>query len=258
MSDDAQRQVGLAMAPVSPAPPEVLAMGPAASGRSHRGRLIVFGSLLALLLVALGVWRLAPRPAPPFSLADLQGVYAGMVRSDGTNEVSTVTRDKLTEAPATIAPVDCTPLFETTSSNQFPAAALDGVSTYWMNEGSATISLATYRFADEDAARSQFDVIAAALSRCVDRDLWVNDEAAVRATPQSVRPPSGVQSSSSFLVARPGADSRFTTDVALLDNTVTWQYRYDYRAPKDYSPLAAQQLMESMMTQMHAVQDAHR
>lgn len=234
----------------------MLAFGPARPLRSHRRLLVVLASIVAVLLVGYGVWTLVPRPAPPFTLLDLQGVYAGMVRSDGTNEVSTVTRDKMTDSPAAIEPLECTPLFEATASNQFPAAALDGVSTYWLNEGSATIALTTYRFADDEAAQGQFDSISGALSRCVSQDLRINDERPVRATAQLVDPLVGAQSSLSFLVAPDGADSRFTTDVALLDNTVTWQYRLDYRAPKDYSPLAAQRLMESMMTQMHSVQDA--
>jgi hypothetical protein len=258
MSDEVQRPAGLAAAPLVPPPPEVLSLGPSGPVRSPRRLVTVLAFLVALPLVAFGLWWLVPRPASPFSLVDLQGVYAGMVKSDGTNEVSTVTRDKLTEAPATIVPADCSPLFESTSSNQFPTAALDGVSTYWLNEGSATIALATYRFADEKAARSQFDAVGAALTRCVGQDLQVNDEAPVRAVPQSVGPVAEAQRSLSFLVARVGADSRFTTDLALLDNTVTWQYRYDYRAPRDYSPLAAQQLMASLMTQMHDVQDARR
>jgi hypothetical protein len=258
MSDEAHRPAGPTAAPGAPPPPDVLAFGPAGPTRSYRRPLIGAGALVAVLLVAFAGWRLVPRPAPPLSLVDLQGVYAGMVRSDGTNEVSTVTRDKLTEAPATITPAECTPLFEATSSNQFPAAALDGVSTYWLNEGSATISLSTYRFADENAAQSQFDAIAAALTRCVGQDLTVDGNAAVRATPQPVGEPVEARSSLSFLVAPAGADNRFTTDLAVLDNTVTWQYRYDYRAPRDYSPLAAQQLMASMMAQMRAAQDAHR
>ena len=258
MSDEAQRPAGPAAAPGAPLPPDVLAFGPAGPIRSYRRPLIVAGALVAVLLVAFAGWRLVPRPAPPLSLADLQGVYAGMVSSDGTNEVSTVTRDKLTESPAAVWPADCSPLFESTSSNQFPTAALDGVSTYWVYEGSATTALATYRFADEKTARGHFDVVAAALSRCEHRDLRVGDEAPVRARPQSVSPVAEAQRSLSFLVAPAGADGRFSTDLALLDNTVTWQYRYDYRAPRDYSPLAAQQLMASLMTQMHDVQDARR
>lgn len=219
---------------------------------------MVIASVAAALVVGFGIWRALPEPPTPFSLTDLQGVYTGMVRGDGTNEVSTVTRDKLTESPAKIAPAACVPLFDTTLSNQFPKTALDGVSTYWLNEGSAAISLLTYRYADATAARAQFQAVAAALQTCANTDLRVDRRRAVHETEQLLGRPSGVQDYLSYVESQTGTDSRFSTDVALLDNTVSWQYRLDNSSPQNYSPQAAQELMGSLIMQMHAVQDAHR
>jgi hypothetical protein len=190
-------------------------------------------------------------------LVDLQGVYAGMVRADGTNELSTLTRDRLTEPPPTITPAACVPLFEATLSNQFPASAIDGVSTYWLNEGPATISLLTFRYPDAAAARQQFSSVSTALRTCADLDVRVNGGAVLHETPQLVGRPAGVQDYLSYVESHDDGDSRFSTDVALVDNTVSWQYRFDNSSPENYSPVAAQQLMTSLVMQLHSVQDAH-
>lgn len=238
--------------------PDVLNFGPAPVRRESRRALVVVVSVVAALVVGFGVWRALPEPPTPFSLADLQGVYTGMVRGDGTNEVSTVTRDKLTEQPARISPAACVPLLDTTLSNQFPKTALDGVSTYWLNEGPAAISLLTYRYADAAAARAQFQSITAALQSCTNTDLRVDRRSAVRETEQLLGRPPGVQDYLSYVETQAGTDTRFSTDVALVDNTVSWQYRLDNSTPQNYSPAAAQELMQSLVMQMHAVQDAHR
>jgi len=261
MSSSAPPDPVLAPDPV-PAPevlaPEVLAFGPSPAGRARRRALTVAAVVVAVLLAGVAVWRLLPEPPPPFSLVDLQGVYAGMVRSDGTNEVSILTPDKLTEPPSRVSPPECVPLFDATLSNQFPAAALDGVSTYWLDAGGATISLATYRFGDAKAARRQFDEVAAAVPACTHRPLTLGKSSTMTVGPQPVTEPADVDGYLSYLQSASGADSRFSTDVALLDNTVTWQYRYDYRSQDNYTPLPAQQLMSSLMSQMHDVQDRNR
>jgi hypothetical protein len=237
--------------------PDVLSFGPTPRRRfTRRTRLLVV--LLVAAGLAFGAWRLLPKPPPDFSLADLQGVYTGMVRSDATNSVSTLTPGTLTEPPVALSPASCSPLFDATLSNQFPATALDGVSTFWLDDGSVSISLMTFRFADSDAARRQYDSVAAALDACGGAVVRVDGGSDVSVGAQSVAPVATVKNYLSYQVAAPSATSRFTTDVAQLDNTVTWQYRYDYRRSTAYSPDAAQQLMATLVTQMRDVQDAQR
>lgn len=238
-------------------PADVLDLGPVPSRRSRRRFLLVV--LLAVAVLAgLGTWRAWPKPRPDFTADDLAGAYAGMVRADGTNEVSRLTAGDLTEPPATIDPDRCTPLFETTLSNQFPATAQDGVSTYWLKEGSASISLVTYRYLDGAAARRQFAGIDEALRGCVGTSLRVDRRRDVSVVPQEVPAPAGAEDYVSYLVSSPPASTRFTIDVARLSNTVSWQYRYDYQSRATYSPLAAQQLMSSLVSQLRDVQDSHR
>ena len=236
--------------------PDVLSFGPAPVRISRRTRWLV--GLLVALALAFGVWRLLPQPPPDFSLTDLQGVYTGMVRSDGTNSVSTLTPGTLTEPPTAVSPRACSPLFDATLSNQFPATALDGVSTFWLDDGSASISLMTFRFVDSDAARIQFDAIASALGTCGSGRVRVDErsDVSVAALPVSALPT--VKNYLSYQVAAPSATNRFSTDVAQLDNTVTWQYRYEYRRSVETSSSAARQLMASLVTQMRDVQDARR
>ena len=73
--------------------------------------------------------------------------------------------------------------------------------------------------------------------------LTFNEPAIALGTQLAVTGPSGLVSSG---------------DPRLVDNTVTWQYRYDYRSRADYSPAAAQQLMASLVSQMRYVQDSRR
>ncbi len=238
--------------------PEVLAFGPALpTPRLRRSGLLLLAVLVALV-AALGLWWVLPKPAPDFTLGDLEGGYTGMVRSDGTNDVSTLTRDKLTGSRVAVTPLECAPLFDATLSNQFPSTALDGVSTYWLNEGSASISLVTFRYPDAKTARAQFDQIQTAFDACAGVPMRVDRSNDVVAVPQQVAPPEGVQRYLSYLVSSPPATTRFTTDVAQLDNVVTWQYRYDYSSTSSYSPVAAQQLMTSLTSQLRYIQDSHR
>jgi hypothetical protein len=72
--------------------PEVLTVGLGEAGRlSRRGKLLLVAVVLALL-AGLMLWRFWPARPPLFSLSDLEGVYAGMVRSDGTNDASVIDR----------------------------------------------------------------------------------------------------------------------------------------------------------------------
>lgn len=77
--------------------PEVLTMGSGEAGRlSRRGKQVLIAVVVALL-AGLMLWRFWPEQAPLFSLSDLRGVYAGMVRSDGTSEASVINPRLTTE-----------------------------------------------------------------------------------------------------------------------------------------------------------------
>jgi hypothetical protein len=238
--------------------PEVLAFGPPPPNRRLRRRFLVMGLALAVALLGLGVWRLLPKPPPDFTLADLQGAYSGMVRSDGTNDVSTVTRDKLTEARAAVSPATCLPVFDYTLSNQFPTTALDGVSTYWSDPGSDSIAMATYRYENAKTAKAQLAQVRSALASCVGVPIQVAQTSNVFVAAQDVVAPAGITGYVSYLLTSTGDSTRFTVDVAQLDNSVTWQYRYYYHDPADYSPVPAQQLMTSLMSQLEFISDSHR
>ena len=81
---------------------------------------------LGVLIMAGGaLWRFWPRPIEPLSLAELQNTYAGMVRADGTNDASVMTRQTVTEIAADgDSPTACAPLVQATVANRFPDAAL--------------------------------------------------------------------------------------------------------------------------------------
>ena len=86
-------------------------MGLCEAGRlSRRGKLVLVAVVLALL-GGLLLWRFWPAPAPLFSLSDLQGVYYGMVRSDGTNDASVIDRRWTCEQEGYVLPAACEPLF---------------------------------------------------------------------------------------------------------------------------------------------------
>src|SRR5919107_3520536 len=149
----------------APAPqPDVLALGAEPANRRRLRDLLAAGVVLVLALAGYAGWQHF-RPAPSFTLEQLEGAYAGMVRSDGTNEVSTLDPSKFTDPPLSIDPPTCAPLFTTTLSNQFPAPGLDGVSTYWLT-GDAAVSLFTIRYADRAAAQTAYREVARALSAC--------------------------------------------------------------------------------------------
>jgi len=116
--------------------------------------LAVAGGLVAALL------RPTP-PAPPFRLIDLQGVYAGMVRSDGQNDAAVIDPRRVAAEAETVTPDACEPLFEASVLNRPPPGALDGVGTFWAL-GPTGVSLFTYRFAGPAAAGREFARLAAA------------------------------------------------------------------------------------------------
>src|SRR3954452_3292424 len=160
-----------------PVDPEVLALGTSAPDRTLRNALIVLVAALAVVAAGLVAWRIMPHPDPPITLDDLEGVYAGMVRSDGLNDASVLHRQSPSRNDASVDPAACLPLFDTTAFNQFPVEALDGVGTYWLVEPSA-ISLFTFRFADAQAADRAYRRVTAALSGCAGRQVRVSEPSA--------------------------------------------------------------------------------
>ena len=235
-----------------PAAPEELVLGPRL--RRVLPRWFPYVALLVgvLVLATAAVWRFWPRPVEPLSLGELQDTYAGMVRADGTNDASVMTRQTVGESPLTVSPADCSPLVEMIMANHFPTTALDGVGTYWFGQGS-TISLFTLRFADADAAARVQQQIAAALKTCPSLSVSTagTQERALPVAHQSVRPTTTADDEQIGYVLL-ATDDVNAVQLMAYENTLTWQYRYE-SGSTSYSPLAADQLMSSLHSQLDAV-----
>jgi hypothetical protein len=237
--------------------PEVLTVGLGKTGPpSRRTRFVVVAVVLALL-TGLLLWRFWPERAPTFSLSDLQDVYSGMVRNDGTNEASVIDRRWSSEQDGYVRPPACEPLFEATVLNRSPREALDGVGTFWEIDRSA-VSLFTYRFADVEIADREYQRLAAVLENCRDVPVQVHARPASRGmltvTPlilDSNAPPQIAY----LLTTNDGTKLAF--HILAFSNTISWQFRYV--PPLDtFLPVAAQRVMDSLTDQMRAVQDLNR
>jgi hypothetical protein len=214
------------------------------------------GVVLALL-AGLLAWRFWPAPAPLFSLSDLQDVYYGMVRSDGTNDASVIDRRWTSEQDGYILPVACEPLFEATVLNRAPREALDGVGTFWELDRSA-VSLFTYRFADVAQANGEFERLATVLDNCRDNRVEVHARPASRGLLTGVPiPADGDAPAQIGYVLTTNSDIKLAVHVLAFSNTVSWQFRYE-PVPGTYPPLTAQRVMDSLADQMRAVQDLQR
>ncbi|SDS79432.1 hypothetical protein SAMN04488543_2392 [Friedmanniella luteola] len=235
--------------------PEVLEAAPRSVDR-RLVRALVAAAVVAVLAVAgLAVWQKL-QPPPDFTLAQLQGAYTGMVRSDGTNDVSTIDPSRFPEPPLRISPEACTPLFVSTISNQFPPAALDGVSTYWLGGASSSISLFTVRYADADAAEAAFRVVGDASTGCAGQTVtFSGTEGSGRVEEVPVTAPADAPEQLAFALDRGRGQGRYALHVLRLSNTVTWQYRYD-TSPGPYDAIPAQQLMNGVSRQLLSVQQA--
>lgn len=241
------------------APPEVepehLDLGPAPTRR--RPGLVVLAITVAVVLAAgLLAWRWWPRPVAPVTAAELGGIYAGMVRADGVNDASVLQRRNAPVRTVDVTPAACAPLFEQTAFDQFPAAASDGMGTYWIADRFTT-SLSTYRFADATSARAGFQRVEQALSECADRDVTVRARRAatieVTRVPVNQDSASGDESARESAYAYPdGSAEMFAVHVLQFENLLTWQFRYD-SSGSPYDPHSAQQLMNSLMSQTRAV-----
>ena len=237
--------------------PEVLAFGPRPT-RLPSFRLVVV-VLLATLLVVAGVgvwWSLRSRATDGFTFSDLQDVYAGMVRADGTNDAAVLNRDQPRPAPVPVSPESCLPLVETTLADQFPADALDGVSTYWLGEGpTSAVSLFTLRYRDTATAARQYQSIGDALASCDGHSLTIGrDSGVVAATPVSHE--NGIRSQLGYLVTLATGD-RYAISVLQYANTITWQFRLEF-GNQPFEPYVAQRVMNSFVAQMLSIQELRR
>lgn len=244
-------------APVAPAPePELLEGGPRPDRRSRRTRPILL-VVIALVVSGLLAWQFWPRPVAPLTLTELQGVYAGMVRGDGTNDASLLRRDDDPDS-WTAAPAECAPLFDTTTFERFPAESVDGVGTFWLAARWST-SMFTFRFPDAGVATRAYEQIDAALTACEGQQVDIARQQAPvrRQTLKIVRTPvttaSGIRDQLGYLYT-PDDTTRFAVQVVRYENTVSWQFRND-SATGEYDPLSAQQVMDSLVAQIQSVVD---
>jgi hypothetical protein len=237
--------------------PDVLTVGLGETGRLSPRRKLVLVAIALALLGGLMVWRFLPPRAPLFSLSDLQGVYAGMVRGDGTNSASVIDPRWSSQQDGYIVPATCGPLFEATVLNRAPQEALDGVSTFWERDRSA-VSLFTYRFVDVAEAGREFNRLATVLDNCDHARVEVHAPPASRGvlTRTSMAPDSDPPAQIGYVLTN-NAGAKLAIHVLAFSNTVSWQFRYE-PVPGSYSPLTAHRLMDSLADQMRAVQDLNR
>ncbi len=214
---------------------------------SRRGWIAVLAVGLAVV-GGLAAWRLRPVPAPAFRLIDLQGVYAGMVRSDGQNDAGVIDPGRVVAEAETVSPAACEPLFEASVLNRPPAAALDGVGTFWAL-GPTGVSLFSYRFAGVAGAGREFARLAAAYDGC--RGARVSVTGRLTAAGQLI----GVRRDRVQLayVLASADGTKLAVHVLAFSNTVSWQYRYE-PVPGPYDTRTAQNVMDSLADQMRAVQ----
>jgi hypothetical protein len=237
--------------------PEVLTVGPGEAGRlSRRGKFIAV-AVVVVLLGGLLLWRFWPTPAPLFSLDDLEGVYAGMVRHDGTSEASVINPRRMSEQDGYVLPAACEPLFEATVLNRPPREALDGVSTFWELNRSA-VSLFTYRFADVAGAEREYQRLTAVLDNCRDVPVAVHARPASRGllTTPSLTPESDAPPQTAYVLTT-NDGTKLAVHVLIFNNTISWQFRYE-PVPGPISRSTAQRVMDSLTDQLRAVQDLIR
>ncbi|WP_375426690.1 sensor domain-containing protein [uncultured Friedmanniella sp.] len=244
---------------------DVLAFAPRPVNRRLLLALVLLLVLALLAGAGIVVWQRL-RPPPDFTLVQLQGAYTGMVRSDGTNDVSTIDPSKFTDPPLSFTPPTCAALFDTTVSNQWAAGGLDGVSTYWLNQGSASISLFTVRYPDDDAAAAAYQRVVDARPACEGQGssiTFVAPASLDRRLPESggtlhdvpVVTGKRTHDQVAYRLERAASQGRYVVHLLRLSNTVSWQYRYD-SGTGAYDNTADQQLMDGLATQLLSVQDA--
>jgi hypothetical protein len=245
----------MASADVNP-DPEVLAFGPRPIRRPSWRPVVLLVVAVLLVTTAGAVWSLRNRPTDELTFSDLQDVYAGMVRADGRNDSSVMSRDQPRPPPVAVSPLSCLPLVETTLADEFPHDALDGVSTYWLGEGaSSAVSLFTLRYEDTAAAAGRYQVIADALTACDQGLVTVGDNTG-RVTSTAVSYENGVPAQLGYLVTMTTGD-RYAIAVLQYANTITWQFRLEV-GNQAYEPYVAQRLMDSLVAQVRSIEELRR
>lgn len=232
---------------------EVLDFGPRTTSRRRRLTAVLAVIVLALAAAALGLSRWWPQ-APDFTLADLQGVYTGMVRSDGTNDMSTINRAELRPVNIAVTPARCAPLFSTLA-NHIPAHAIDGVSTYWIDTP-VTTSLVSYRYGSADDARQDLRNAGTVLSGCLDQPVTLVDGMSREVTLSrlATSPADGRSEQLGFSYLYSDAAGRWDIRLLQQTNTLTWEFSYDASGRSDLAP--GQRLLDALNTLMRSVQDA--
>ena len=237
---------------MQPSTTDVLTQGSDESRRISRRGLIVLAAVVLALLAGFAVWRLRPTPPPTFTLADLQGVYAGMVRSDGTNDASVIDPAHRTGEPGNVVPSTCEPLFEATVLNRPPHEAVDGVGTFWAL-GPSAVSLFSYRFAGVAGADREYARLTSTFDGCRGMRVEVHAQPAATGVLDALRR----DREQLAYVLTDAAGTKIAVHVLAFSNTVTWQYRYE-PVPGPYAPGTAQNVMDSLTDQMRAVQNLPR
>lgn len=248
----------------APGAPEVLALGPRRS--SPWARWVILFAVLALVapLARIAIYE-ATRPPRDLTLAQLQDAYYGMVRSDGTNDMSTINPSSFsTDTEASVNPSQCAPLFDSTMANRFPKDAVDGVSAYWLSGQGATIGLFTLRYPTTASAATAYALVSGAVAQCGQTAVrFPHEDQPARANtldgtvvPMVVTARSGVSNQVAYLLERNGAGP-FGFQVMQLSNTLSWEFVYDPRAGR-YDQQAAQQLMDGLAAQLLYVQKLPR
>ena len=232
-------------------------MGLGEADRLSRRSKFILVVVLLTLLAGLLAWRFWPVQAPLFSLSDLQGVYYGMVRSDGTNDASVIDRRWSSEQDGYIRPAACEPLFEATVLNRAPREGLDGVGTFWELDRSG-VSLFTYRFADVASADREYQRLAAALDNCRDVPVQVHARPASRGmlTVTELSLDRNAPPQIAYVLTT-NDGTKLAIHLLAFSNTISWQFRYE-PVLGAYLPLTAQRVMESLTDQLRAVQDLNR
>jgi hypothetical protein len=237
--------------------PDILILGPDQPDRRSGRRIFAVVGVVAALIAGVVFWRLQPAKPLVFSLPDLQGVYAGMVRSDGTNDASVIDRSRVSEESGYIRPAMCEPLFEATVLNRVPKGALDGVGTFWALDRSA-VSLFSYRFTDVARANGEYTRLADVFDQCRDIQVEVHARPAGMGLLTGMRhDPAGDAPAQLGYVLTTDDGTKLAVHVLAFSNTVSWQFRYE-PVPGAYAPLTAQRVMDSLADQMRSVQDLHR
>ena len=95
-----------------------------------------------------------------------------------------------------------------------------------------------------------------ALNACADSDVVVAERRATTVRSGARRRSTSANGARDQLgyVYGANAGARFAVHVLQIENTVSWQFRYD-NTDGEYSPLPAQQLMDALVSQTRSVID---